>query len=165
MDEEKIVEVANKLDIEQSVIKGAKRKRIWKKLVYPFIQLAINAISITLLIFSYPLLGIGSGDFLHSTYPIDLLGDLKFVLINPFNWTLQIGNLTVSYYQRDKFGVKKYHIIVVSVINFLVAELAFLGLHQLLNTSLVEQLSGTGISVEYGVFSKELSLTESTKFQ
>lgn len=158
MNEEKLSEVADKLEVNQLVIKRAKWKAFLKKLIYPLTQVTVNIASIGLLVLSYPLLSIGmsSSSFTRSTYPANISEDVIFILINPFNWTLHIGNFTSSFLLHKKIGVKRAYIILASILNIFLAGLAFVGLHQLVNQSVVDSFYGTGISIDYGVYHREM---------
>ena len=154
MKEEKLNDVAEKLNLDFKDIKRAKRKKVLKTLSYPFIQLGVYIVTIISVIFSTSFLP-PYDNFLRPTYPASIGWDGMTFILNPFFWTLQVGNISGSIGFRKKIGLKAGKIIIIVFSNLILAFLSYFLLHKILSTSVSESLAGTGIGVAYGVYSKE----------
>ena len=147
---EKLGELANKLELDASNIKTAKRKVIIKKLQYPFIQLGVFLLSFVTNIFPYKWFWGGW----NPTYPSDYVLDFIFVLINPFHWILHLGNLTGSLIFSKRLGMKKGLVTIVAISNYVLSALAFFLIHKITSISVSESLAGTGMAVLYGTYNE-----------
>jgi len=71
---------------------------------------------------------------------------------NPFFLVLHAGNILGSLRLRNKLGLTKRHVILTTILNFIIAWLAFGILFSQFYYSVSEALAGTGTDVAYGVY-------------
>ncbi len=147
---EKLGELADKLELDVTDINNAKRKVIIKKLQYPFIQLGVFLLSFVTNIFPYKWFWGGW----EPTYPGDYVLDFLFVLMNPFHWVLHLGNLTSSLIFSKRIGVKKSLVTIVVISNYIFSALAFFLIHKITSITASESFAGTGFAIMYGVYNE-----------
>lgn len=149
MNEEKLVAVAGKLEVNPSIIKTAKRNEFVKKITYAWSQIFLFILSIVTLRYSWSIFS-SENQWIRPTYPFDYLGDSLYVLMNPFFWILQIGNFSGSFFLRKKLGLKTSTVIAISFVNFVLVIVGFTAFHLLVSIP----SSALNPSVLYGVHSR-----------
>ena len=150
MDEDKLNEVSNLLDIESSGVVDSKIKRIFNRMIFPLIQTGFFLIS--------SLLGLAFGYWekaSSSEYPYGVFGGLA----RAYFWGpialigVGAGNLTLTITTRKKLGIDKLFGVIVALLNLGISFLSFF----LIYHSILGDLQGSSMATvpRYNVHERE----------
>ncbi|NPD88872.1 MAG: hypothetical protein HGN29_09105 [Asgard group archaeon] len=122
MNDEKINEVGNLLEIDSSDIQESKQKKIWKKLIFPVVQISTIVLSAIL----GALMGYWENNR-SSGYPASWLYPRIFFLGPIALFGFIVGNISISSKNYKKIGLRGVYAAIIIFMNILisVASLAF----------------------------------------